>query len=105
MSLYWYTCIPMNNDLDIIYNILLEMVLWVLSNISLIIEICLVISEIIANFSYWWSNISVICCYFCISYIYVNNTYLGLSSVTWFVRIGILVVEIKVEWSLWHKVF
>ena len=31
------------------YNILLEMVWWLLSNTSLIVEICLVVAEVIAN--------------------------------------------------------
>jgi len=45
----------MNTDLYMIYNILLETVWWVLSNASLIMEICLVVLEIIANetYSYW----------------------------------------------------
>jgi len=53
MSLYWYICISMNTNL--IYNILLEIVWWVLFNTILIMENCLVISDIIANetYSYW----------------------------------------------------
>ena len=34
------------------YNILLETVWWVISNVSLIVGICLVILEIIANETY-----------------------------------------------------
>ena len=84
------------------YDILLETVWQVIFNISLIVEICLVVSEIIANktYSYWWSDISVISCHFCTSYICVNSSYLGLSSTTWFVRISLLIVEIQVKWSL-----
>ena len=43
------------------YNILLDIVWWVLSNASLIMGIYSVVSEIIANktCSYWWSDISV----------------------------------------------
>ena len=99
MLLYWYACILINTNLYIIYNILLEMVWWVLCNVSLIVGICLVISEIIANetCSYWWSDISVICCHFCTFYIYTNSLHLRLSSTTWFVRITLIVVEIQVE--------
>ena len=95
----------MNTDLYMIYNILLETVWWLLSNAILIMEICLVVLEIIANeiCSYWWSDISVICCHFCISHIYANSTYFELFNVTWFVIIGLLIVEIQVEWSLWQK--
>jgi len=52
MSLHWYACISMNTDLHIMYDILLKIVWWVLSNASLIVEICLVVSEIIANKTY-----------------------------------------------------
>ena len=78
------------------YDIFLEIVWWVLSNIILTIGIYLVVPEIIANeaCSYWWSDISVICCHFCISYICKNSPYLELFIITWFVRIGLLVVEI-----------
>ena len=49
MLLYWYTCISMNTDLYMIYDISLETVWWVLSNATLIMGICLIIPEIIAN--------------------------------------------------------
>ena len=54
-------------------------------------------------YSYWWPDISVICCHFCASHTYANSSHLGLSSITWFVKIGLLVVEIQAEWSLWHS--
>ena len=59
----------------------------------------IVIPEIIANKTciYWWSDISVICCHFCTSYICAHS---GLFSTTWFVRISPLIIEIQVEWSL-----
>ena len=84
-----------------IYDILLEIVWWVLSNITLIMRIHSVVSEIIANetCSYWWSDISVFCCHFYIFYIYTNSSYLGLSSTTWFVKIGPLIIEIQVKWQ------
>ena len=53
-------------------------------------------------YSCWWPDISVICCCFCISYICADSPHLGLSSTTWFRKIGPLVVEIQAEWSLWH---
>ena len=53
-------------------------------------------------YSYWWPDISVICCCFCTSHICVDSLLLGLSSTTWFVKISLLVVEIQAEWSLWH---
>jgi len=55
MSQHWYTCISMNTDLYIIYNILLETILWTLSNTTLIVEIYSAISKIITNknYSYW----------------------------------------------------
>jgi len=53
-------------------------------------------------YSYWWPDISVICCQFCTSCICVDSPHLGLSSITYFVKIGPLVAEIQVEWSLWH---
>ena len=34
-------------------------------------------------YSYWYPDISVICCCFCISYICVNSPHLGLSSATY----------------------
>ena len=63
---------------------------------------CAAVSEIIANetYSYWWSDISVIYRYFYIFHIYANSPYLEFSSTTWFVRIGLPVVKIQVEWSL-----
>ena len=107
MSLYWYTCISMNTDLYMMYNILLETVWWVLSNTSLIVDIYLVILEIIANktCSYWWSNILVTCCHFYTFYIYMNSSYSGLSSKTGFIRISLLVMkfitEICQNWKWW----
>ena len=56
-------------------------------------------------YSYWCSDISVICCHFCTSCICANSPHLGLSSTTWFVKIGPLVVEIQAEWSLWQLFF
>jgi len=55
MSLYWYAYISTNIDFYMIYNISLETIWWVLSNATLIIGICLVVSELIANetCSYW----------------------------------------------------
>ena len=66
------------------YNISLETVWWAISNATLVVGIYLVIPKIIANetCSYWWSDISVICCHFYISYVYANSSYLGLSSTT-----------------------
>jgi len=49
MLLYWYACISMNTYCYEIYYILLEMVLWALSNTSSIIWICLPIHEILAD--------------------------------------------------------
>ena len=47
MSLYWYACISMNTDFYMICDILLETIWWALS--SLIMWICPVIHEILAN--------------------------------------------------------
>ena len=82
-----------------IYNISLKTVWWMLSNTTLIMGICLVNPEIIANetYSYWWSDILVICCYFCTSHICMDSHYLGLSSIAYFVRISLLVVGIQAE--------
>jgi len=52
MLLHWYTCIFINTDFYMMYNIPLETVWWVLSNTSLIVEICLVVPEKIANETY-----------------------------------------------------
>jgi len=49
MSLHWYACISMNTYYYIIYHISLEIDWWVLSNTSLIVWICLVVHEILAN--------------------------------------------------------
>ena len=49
MLLYWYACISINTGYYIIYDISLETVQWVLSNISLIMGICSVVPKIIAN--------------------------------------------------------
>ena len=54
-------------------------------------------------YSYWWPDISIICCCFCTFHICADSPHLGLSSTTWFVKIGPLVVEIQAEWSLWHS--
>jgi len=45
----------------------------------------LVVSEIISSktCSYWWSDISVICCHFCISHICVDSHHLGLFCYNW----------------------
>ena len=53
-------------------------------------------------YSYWCPDISVICCCFYTSHICADSPHLGLSSITWFVKISPLVVEIQAEWSLWH---
>jgi len=84
MLLHWYTCISINTDFYIMYDILLETVWWALFNISLIVGIDLVISDIIANetCSYWCSDISVTCCHFHTSYICADSHYLGLFSTT-----------------------
>ena len=55
-------------------------------------------------YSYWWPDISIICCHFYTSCIYTNSPHLGLSSATYFVKIGLLVVKIQAEWSLWHTI-
>jgi len=49
MSLHWYTCISMNTYCYEIYHISLEMFWWALSNTSLIVQICPVVHEILAN--------------------------------------------------------
>ena len=49
MSLYWYACISMNTFFYEIYHISLETVQWVLSNASLIMQICPAIHEILAD--------------------------------------------------------
>ena len=54
-------------------------------------------------YSYWWPDISFICCHFCASHTYADSPHLGLSSATYFVKISPLVVKIQAEWSLWHK--
>ena len=54
-------------------------------------------------YSYWWPDISVICCCFCTSHICADSPHLGLSSAIWFVRIGPQLVEIQAKWSLWHN--
>jgi len=46
MLLYWYAYISMNTNLSMIYDMSLETIWWAISNTSLIIEICSVISEI-----------------------------------------------------------
>jgi len=53
-------------------------------------------------YSYWCLDISVICCCSCTFHICADSPHLGLSSATWFVKIGPLVVEIQAEWSLWQ---
>jgi len=53
-------------------------------------------------YSYWWPDISVICCCFYTSYICADSPHLGLSSTTYFVKIGPLIVKIQAEWSLWQ---
>ena len=47
-------------------------------------------------YSYWWPDILIVCC------TYADSPYLGLSSTTYFVKIGLLVVEIQAKWSLWQ---
>ena len=54
-------------------------------------------------YSYWWPDISVICCCFCTSRTCADSSHSGLSRATWFVKIGPLVVEIQAEWSLWQR--
>jgi len=49
MSWHWYTCISMNTYCYEIFHVLLEIVWWALSNTSLIVWICLVVHEILAN--------------------------------------------------------
>jgi len=49
MSLHWYTCISINNYCFEIYNILLEMDWWVLSNTSSIVQIHSAVYGILAN--------------------------------------------------------
>ena len=49
MSLHWYACISMNTYCYVIYHIFLEIVWWALSNANLIVQICPVIHEILAN--------------------------------------------------------
>ena len=49
MSLHWYACISINTDHYMIYNTLLDMVWWALSNAILIMWIHPAIHEILAN--------------------------------------------------------
>ena len=51
MLLHWYVCISINTYLYEIYHILLETVWWVPSNTSLIMWICLVVHEILEDFT------------------------------------------------------
>ena len=81
------------------YDILLKSIWWVLSNTSLIIWICPAIYEILANEAFIVTN-SLISWLFVITYICADSLYLEFSSVTWFVKICLLVVEIQAEWSL-----
>jgi len=53
-------------------------------------------------YSYWWPDISVVCCHFCTSHKCTYSPHLGLYSTTQFVKIGPLVVKIQAEWSLWQ---
>ena len=69
MLLYWYTCISINTDLHIVYNISLETFQWALSNESLIIWICLAIYEILTNKAFTITN-SLISWLFVIAFIY-----------------------------------
>jgi len=55
-------------------------------------------------YSYWWPDISVICCCSCASHICADSPHLGLSSATWFVKISPQLVKIQAEWSLWQPV-
>ena len=75
MSLYWYACISINNCYYGIYYILLEMIQWVPSNTSSIVQIYPAIYKIIANKTFIVTN-SLISQLSVITYIYTDSPYL-----------------------------
>jgi len=82
-----------------------QAVWWALSNASSIVWICLAIHEILANKAFITAD-SLISQLFVVVFvypIYMNSPHLGLSSTTWFRKIGLLVVKIQAEWSLWQN--
>ena len=47
-------------------------------------------------YSYWWPDISVVCCCFCTFHICADSPHFGIPSATYFVIISLLVVEFEV---------
>jgi len=84
-------CISINTDLHMMYDISLETVWWVLSNATLIIEICSVIPKIIANKTFTVTN-GLISQLFVIAF--VHPTYV------WVALIG----DFPVQLGLWELV-
>ena len=91
MSLYWYACISMNTDCYIIYHISLEIIWWVLSNASLIVQICPVVHEILANKDFTVTD-DLISQLFVVAFVY--PTYVQIALIWGF----------TVQLSLWKSV-
>ena len=92
MSLHWYACISMNTYCYVIYHILLKMVWWALSNTSLIMWICLVIHEILANKDFTVTN-NMISQLFVVAF--VHTTYVQIA----------LIWDFIAQLSLWKLVY
>jgi len=85
-------CISINTDVYIMYDISLETVWWVFSNTTLIIEICLVIPEIIANKTFTVTN-GLISWLFVVAF--VHPTYVWIALIWGF----------PVQLGLWELVY
>jgi len=91
MLLHWYACISINTYYYVIYHILSGIVWWVLSNASLIMWICSVIHEILAN-KYFTVTDDLISQLFVVAFVY--PTYIQI----------VLIWSFTVQLSLWKSV-
>ena len=92
MLLYQYACISMNTYCYTIYHISLKMVWWVFSNANLIVQICLVVHEILANKDFTVTD-DLISWLFIVAF--VHSTYVQIAIIWGFTA----------QLSLWKSVY
>ena len=114
MSLYWYACIFINTYCYVIYNISLETVWWALFNTSLIVQICLVIHEILANEDFIITN-GLISQFFLLSLLYIvfgtfqhnlvyKNWSTGHGDISWIKFCDTIEVnKVAEKWNIWDE--
>ena len=92
MSLHWYACISTNTYCFETHYILLETVWWILSNTSLIMQICPVVHEILTNKDFMITD-NLISQLFVAAFVYPAYVWIA------------LIWSFPAQFSLWKSVY